>query len=686
MEGKLLIRSRKDPKPLLLKLGFALALSIAGYFASNLRFRPRLPPPDGGPKRIGETSTRNRAGGLRDQLRVLSSEEELAKVVNGTSNCSTNSMVIDDFRILSSEEELVKIVVGTSNSCTTAITAATKVIEEDRFVMEEFEGYPESKPMKKRNDESEKEKEEEEEEEKEKEKEKFEFEAYPESEPMKSVNDDWEREKSELQHELAYLRNLVEALKERERTLEVQLLKYYGLKEQEATLRELENRVKVNAMESKLLYLKIDSLQADNQKLQSQVSDYPRAVAELESAREEIKVLKGRLKLVGEEAKEKLASLNQSITNLQDRILKDGETNAEVEKKLTRVKELEGQFMDLQIVNSRLAEENLKLVQQLESEKMAASSNLEHWEAEASHLREENEKLKKEIEQLQTDRCTDVEELVYLRWVNACLRYELRNYQPPPGKTVAKDIGNSLSPVSEQKVKQLILEYAHSGINDGNMNLLDFDTESCSSSRASSEECMDTSIDISSTKKSKSKFLSKLKKLVLGKDGQRSKDKVHGTPTSCGSTSRRLSISPCSAEDLSGVRRSVDSSSSCISVENATANHLTGMDSRANEQWLNNIARSQKVSRLSLDVERMRRLDVGAGKDNIGERCKSDIGASRGHMRMISEDECSSELFQNQEHDDSDEPEKVKLKKFAYVLKGSRGSQKQKRSAPSSSD
>ncbi|WOH10707.1 hypothetical protein DCAR_0730177 [Daucus carota subsp. sativus] len=56
-------------------------------------------------------------------------------------------------------------------------------------------------------------------------------------------------------------------------------------------------------------------------------------------------------------------------------------------------------------------------------------------------LREENNKLKKhnedltkEIEQIHENQCNDVEELVYLRWINACLRHELRNYQPGIGE------------------------------------------------------------------------------------------------------------------------------------------------------------------------------------------------------------------------------------------------------------
>jgi len=137
-------------------------------------------------------------------------------------------------------------------------------------------------------------------------------------------------EKEEMEKEIDYLRNLVEALKERERSLEMQMIEYHALKEMEANLRELENRLKVSAMESKLLNLKIESLQADNQKLQAQASDYPRVVGELESAREKIQLLEKRLRVDGEQAREKLAALHQRITEMLDRERRQGGDDVDV--------------------------------------------------------------------------------------------------------------------------------------------------------------------------------------------------------------------------------------------------------------------------------------------------------------------------------------------------------------------
>lgn len=72
-----------------------------------------------------------------------------------------------------------------------------------------------------------------------------------------------------------------------------------------------------------------------------------------------------------------------------------------------------------------------------------------------------NEELSKDIETHKLNSSKDNEELVYLRWVNACLRYELRNFNPSSGKS-AKDLDNNLSQESKDKAKNLILEYASS--------------------------------------------------------------------------------------------------------------------------------------------------------------------------------------------------------------------------------
>ncbi|GAU13144.1 hypothetical protein TSUD_112050 [Trifolium subterraneum] len=152
------------------------------------------------------------------------------------------------------------------------------------------------------------------------------------------------------------------------------------------------------------------------------------------------------------------------------------------------------------------------------------------YEQEISHLRNMVRLLQDKEQNLEfqlLEYC-DLEELVYMRWINACLRYELRNYQPPHSKTVAKDLNKSLSPNSEKKAKQLILEYADA---NGSGSIVDFDFDQWSSSQASSitdsgEYDDFSSVDNSSAARSNTKFFSKLKRLMQGKDSRHHDSRV----------------------------------------------------------------------------------------------------------------------------------------------------------------
>lgn len=156
-------------------------------------------------------------------------------------------------------------------------------------------------------------------------------------------------------------------------------------------------------------------------------------------------------------------------------------------------------------------------------------------------MRQQNEDLRKEIEQLHSDRCTDIEELVYLRWINACLRYEMRNYQPGPGKTIARDLSVTLSPESEKKAKQLILEYAKKECSSGQkgIDISDFDSDRWSIPQDSyftyygepDDLCTDNFSENRANHSSKTKVFAKLMKLLRGKDSHHHNNQIQ-TPSS----------------------------------------------------------------------------------------------------------------------------------------------------------
>ncbi|CAN8321516.1 unnamed protein product [Cochlearia groenlandica] len=388
-------------------------------------------------------------------------------------------------------------------------------------------------------------------------------------------------------NEINRLKNTVRALRERERSLEDKLLEYYSLKEQQKIAMELRSRLKLNQMETKVFNFKIKSLQSENEKLKSQCSEHSKAVSELSLAKSQVLVLKKKLNVNTQQHVEQILSLRERVAKLQEDEIKAVLSEQDADKMMKRLRDLEGEINELMDSNTRLHLENFELGEKLESVQIIANSKLEDTEEverlrqDGNRLRSENEDLKKEIEQLQGDRCSDLEELVYLRWINACLRYELRTYKPPPGKTVARDLSTTLSPNSEEKAKNLILEYAHSDQEDHNNYYYDqwsSSQEETSSIITDSMFLDDSSVDTlfaeKAKKSGKKKLMHKLMKILHGKEGNKKKRGGSSEPSTSANTcvhSTPRELRPTHSMDfqmlLRGDEEAADSSSSSIYLE-----------------------------------------------------------------------------------------------------------------------
>lgn len=613
----------RDIKPLLLKFGVALALSFAGFLYSRLRTR-RIKPSQPPPHSLDEENEADSEVRPR-QKDVLKAKRKAHSSSNG--------------RIASEKFEDTYMPRVRVDNCTSSISPSSKHIGvKDSLLLPEFNDLVKE----------------------------FDFAAANSGfSPMKNIEtprSDVETpkafrtsEKDDYELEIRHLRDMVRKLRERERHLEVQLLEYYGLKEQETAVMELQNRLKISSMEAKLFTLKIESLQAENRRLEGQASDHAKVVDELEATRAKMRLLKKKLRSEAEQNKEQILSLKKRVENLQDN--EAAAVNSEIQLKLRRLKDLEGEAEELRASILKLQLQNSDLARRLESTQILANSILEDPGAEAlkeerERLRLENEDLTKEIEQLRVDRSSDVEELVYLRWINACLRYELRNYQPPTGKTVARDLSKSLSHNSEEKAKQLILEYANTEGTGDKGSHIDFDTDPWSSSPASlltdSGEYDDFSVDHSSATKTntsgKHKLFNKLRRLIRGKD-------THNENQS-------LSVDKTGYSD--------DNYSPCGSSSKSTTAY-TGPEGQSN------IFSSHSSSRASLDLPRWRSPKEHDIKDIHSVQRHSDVGFSSGYKRFILGGEGSTDFTPKDRLDhDSDSAEKSELVKYAEALKSSR--------------
>ncbi|CAL9126498.1 unnamed protein product [Musa textilis] len=328
--------------------------------------------------------------------------------------------------------------------------------------------------------------------------------------------------------ELERLRRLVKELEEREVKLEGELLEYYGLKEQESDVVELQKQLKIKTVEIDMLNITINSLQAERKKLQDEVAQGVSAKKELEVARNKIRELQRQIQQAASQTKGQLLLLKQQVTSLQAKEEEAAKKEVEVEKKLKAVKDLEVEVLELRRKDKELQHEKRELVVKLDAAeaKAAALSNMTETELvaqarqEINHLRHANEDLSKQVEGLQMNRFSEVEELVYLRWVNACLRYELRNHQTPSGKVSARDLNKSLSPKSQEKAKRLLMEYA--GSERGQGDTTDMESVSSMPSSPGSEDFDNASVDSFSSRLSsvskKQGLIQKLRRWGKSKD------------------------------------------------------------------------------------------------------------------------------------------------------------------------
>ena len=184
-------------------------------------------------------------------------------------------------------------------------------------------------------------------------------------------------ERDDYEQEIRQLRNMIRVLQERERSLEVQLLEYCGLREQEAAVMELQNRLKISGMEAKMFNLKVETLQSENRRLEAQLADHAKVVAELETAKTKVKLLKKKIKYEAEQNREQIMNLKHKVAKLQDH---ESKGDRDIQEKLERLKELESEAEELRKSIKRLEMENSELSRRLDSTQMHAHAVLEDLE------------------------------------------------------------------------------------------------------------------------------------------------------------------------------------------------------------------------------------------------------------------------------------------------------------------
>lgn len=168
-------------------------------------------------------------------------------------------------------------------------------------------------------------------------------------------------------NELERLRNLVKELEEREVKLEGELLEYYGLKEQESDIVELQRQLKIKTVEIDMLNITVKSLQTERKKLQEEVVNGANYKKELDAARNKIKELQRQFQLEANQTKGQLLLLKQQVGILQTKEQDAFKKDTDIERKLKSLKELEVEVVELKRKNRELQHEKRQLVVKLDA-------------------------------------------------------------------------------------------------------------------------------------------------------------------------------------------------------------------------------------------------------------------------------------------------------------------------------
>lgn len=193
------------------------------------------------------------------------------------------------------------------------------------------------------------------------------------------VDTRYETEMANNESELERLRSLVKELEEREVKLEGELLEYYGLKEQESDVAELQKQLKIKTVEIDMLNITINSLQAERKKLQDEAAQSVLLKKELEAARNKIKEFQRQMQVEASQTKGHLLILKQQVTELQAKEAEASKRDAELEKKLKAAKDLEVEVVELRRKSKELQHEKRELVVKLDAAeaRAAALSNMD---------------------------------------------------------------------------------------------------------------------------------------------------------------------------------------------------------------------------------------------------------------------------------------------------------------------
>ncbi|OMO96076.1 putative actin binding protein [Corchorus capsularis] len=235
--------------------------------------------------------------------------------------------------------------------------------------------------------------------------------------------------------------NSIKELEKRRVTLEGKLLELYSQKQKLSYISCLQRNLDEKTADTDKLNLRIHALKAEIKGLQEIIRQGNLAKKQLEMEKKmvrEMQMKNGNASQI----KGQIVVLEEQLSGF--RADESSAREAMVKKKIGAVKSIELEAVKMKRRNKELELERRELSVKLFAayDKISALANMTQSKtiAKISELRHTNGEVSKEVERLQKSRFDMVEELVYQRWLNACLRAEIRDHQNSSRKLLQKGI------------------------------------------------------------------------------------------------------------------------------------------------------------------------------------------------------------------------------------------------------
>ncbi|KAJ8651048.1 hypothetical protein MRB53_004071 [Persea americana] len=233
----------------------------------------------------------------------------------------------------------------------------------------------------------------------------------------------------ELEQEVVSLKNQVSELQHREGELEELFLRYCMSQEHESALKEIRSSLEFEITHVGILGLKVEIMEAENRRLELNLSECSKVIEELGSARTQMQSMQRKVKKLVRTKREGLSAFRRQASVLQEREADISSKNEELKQRKREIEELEAAVVELRRIVDKLQMEKSELMERLELAENLDSSSPKMIAEDPNQQGLDCEELLTQIEQLQNERAADMDELIYLRWTNACLRYELMRSQ-----------------------------------------------------------------------------------------------------------------------------------------------------------------------------------------------------------------------------------------------------------------